>query len=85
MAKNKGKNLKNKYDISLEEYMKMASDQEGACAICRKTPKVLNVDHNHTTGLVRGLLCPNCNHGLGKFKDSQELLIKAAKYLESHK
>ena len=40
------------------------------------------VDHNHTTGKIRDLLCGNCNGGLGKFMDNPELLIKAADYLK---
>jgi hypothetical protein len=42
----------------------------------------LVIDHDHTTGEVRGLLCPTCNAGLGHFKDSPELLLKAALYLQ---
>jgi len=68
------------------KYEEMLTSQKGACAICfsklnssRYTK--LAVDHDHTTGLVRGLLCMNCNTALGLMKDSAERLISASKYL----
>mgnify|MGYP001585018387 CR=1 FL=1 len=61
----------------------------GRCKICNVHQKELKhqlgVDHNHTTGKVRGLLCGSCNKGLGLFKDSIELLLKASYYLEDTK
>ena len=58
-------------------------NQEGLCAICGlpETDKRFCVDHNHKTGVVRGLLCANCNKGLGHFFDSIESLEKAKSYL----
>jgi|SRR5882672_5089611 len=57
------------------------------CAICGKPPgsKALDIDHDHSTGVVRGLLCNNCNRGLGRLKDSPSLLREAALYLECAK
>jgi hypothetical protein len=66
----------------------MYKEQGSACAICKRTDtgvartKMLSIDHNHVTGKVRGLLCNWCNQGLGHFRDSPELLIKAAEYLK---
>ena len=79
-------NLKNLYDITLCEYEEILKNQNGRCAICDKKSVEnlrgkLFVDHCHKTGIVRGLLCHQCNDGLGKFKDKIELLLKAAKYL----
>ncbi len=66
--------------------------QGGVCAICEQPPrgdwknnKNLHVDHDHKTGQVRGLLCPDCNTSIGKMKDSPEMLRKAAEYLEKNK
>lgn len=78
-----------KYGISIERYEQMLAEQNGACAICGspdngdKPTDRFHVDHCHTTGIVRGLLCLSCNHGLGKFKDSVESLRSAIRYLES--
>lgn len=92
-----GKNghLKRNYKITLEEYNQMLLDQNLVCAICKreetsvdkKLGKVrdLAVDHCHTTGKVRGLLCWKCNTSLGKFQDSVELLQNAIKYLNKSK
>lgn len=81
-------NLK-KYGITEDQYGEMLREQDGRCAICReqpdgvgKTGKVLHVDHDHKTGAVRGLLCRDCNPALGAFRDSPELLRRAAEYLE---
>lgn len=62
----------------------MLEAQDGGCAICGRPPKNqrLSVDHDHKTGLVRGLLCWTCNHRvLGNVRDNVELLMKAAAYL----
>ena len=59
----------------------MVETQEGKCCICQKVPNELHIDHNHDTGKIRGLLCFNCNTSLGKFEDSEELLMQAILYL----
>lgn len=82
-----------KYDfgISWEMYELKFKSQNGCCAICA-TPLKLHkgidsdfdvacVDHNHQTGEVRGLLCTDCNLGLGKFKDSLTFIQSASEYL----
>jgi formate dehydrogenase maturation protein FdhE len=73
--------LKLNYGLTIEEFDRMFKEQQGACAICGRTDVALVVDHNHTTGRVRGLLCSGCNHGLGRFKDNIVLLISAMDYL----
>jgi len=81
----KGRQLRIKFNISIEEYNQLLDLQNYKCAICQDecpTGRQLAVDHNHRTGKVRGLLCMECNIGLGKFKDSDDLLIKAISYLE---
>lgn len=60
----------------------MEVTQSGKCLICNEIPKRLVVDHCHTSGKVRGLLCDHCNTGLGRFKDSPELLMAAIRYLK---
>jgi hypothetical protein len=78
-----------KYGITVEEYDRILERQGGGCAICgrkdagdsRRT--TFHVDHCHTTGKVRGLLCSNCNTGVGKFEDDPERLERAAMYLRS--
>lgn len=77
--------LKRRYGMSLDGYQYMYNKQKGECLICGSFQKELNVDHDHVTQDVRGLLCPNCNLGLGHFKDNPILLIKAAKYLKESK
>ena len=72
-----------KYGMSLEEYDKILSDQGGKCACCgSKRDDDLNIDHCHRTGRVRGLLCRDCNLGLGYFRDSVSVMERAIKYLE---
>jgi len=72
------------YGITLVEYREMAALQNGLCAICGevcKSGRVLAVDHDHVTGVNRGLLCIRCNNGLGNFRDDLDLLTAAINYL----
>lgn len=70
--------------------MAMFDSQNGCCAVCGeqkgintgKTFGSLHIDHDHLSGKIRGLLCYDCNLGLGRFKDSIERLLSAALYLE---
>lgn len=75
--------LKKSYRLELEDFQQIRLNQQNCCAICRlefkKTP---HVDHCHRTGKIRGLLCTCCNISLGGFKDSPNLLIAAAEYLD---
>lgn len=77
--------LKKKYGLSWDQYQSMISSQSGACGICGKPPSdgILRVDHNHETGVVRGLLCDTCNRAIGLLKDCQRVLRSAADYVES--
>jgi hypothetical protein len=78
--------LRRTYGITSEQYDEMLEAQGGVCAICGRPPKnmPLNVDHDHKTGLVRGLICWSCNHRvLGAVRDSIELLRAAMEYLVS--
>ena len=82
------KNLLGKnYGITIEQYNNILEQQNGGCAICGsksaliKSHQRLHVDHCHSTGRVRGLLCTNCNQGIGKFNDSEVLLQRAIVYL----
>jgi hypothetical protein len=73
--------LVRRYGISAADADRMLAEQGGACAICRESP-ALHVDHCHESGRVRGLLCFNCNGGLGQFRDRVDILEKAIDYLE---
>lgn len=72
--------LKNLYGITVEQYDAMLTRQGGGCAICHRTEK-LHVDHCHDSSRVRGVLCENCNRGIGMFKDDPALLQRAIDYL----
>ena len=81
-------NLKNKYNITPEQYEALLVSQDYKCAICR-TDKPggrgrFHVDHDHETGQVRGLLCYSCNTSLGGFKDDPSITDAATNYLISH-
>jgi hypothetical protein len=81
--------LRIKYDITLDDYEEMLISQNNSCKICgsispnRKNVKYFHIDHDHKTGEIRGLLCHECNTGIGKLKDDPTLLRKAASYLSS--
>jgi len=78
------------YGITLEDYNRMFSEQQGCCAICGKKEihknqrkiKRLGVDHNHQTGEVRGLLCQRCNILVSYVENYSDLVQKAKDYLE---
>ena len=74
-----------KYGLTLLDYDRMLREQNGGCAICGGSPdvhKYFHVDHDHVTGIVRGLLCQACNTGIGKLRDDPSLLRRATAYLE---
>lgn len=78
--------LKHYYNLTREEYDRLVIKQSYLCAICESEPRGntrLHVDHDHKTNQVRGLLCDDCNNGLGRFEDDIELLRKAIEYLQN--
>ncbi len=78
------RNLMSFYGIGLAEYDRLFKSQDGRCAICRRpSTKNLYVDHDHATGVLRGLLCGPCNSALGMLCDSPFLLERAAEYLNA--
>jgi recombination endonuclease VII len=78
--------LKTKYGISEQEYEIMFDYQKGRCYICKQESKFrLCVDHDHTTGKVRSLLCRRCNSVLGQVNESPFLLAGMIAYLKEHK
>ena len=75
--------LKNTYGISLEDFYRMVARQGSRCLGCQEifVPKDLCVDHDHNSGIVRGLLCNNCNTVLGRVKESDGILYRLSAYL----
>ncbi len=82
---NKRNHLLRTFGLKWSDYTDMHEDQQGLCMICNKpqSGRKLAVDHNHSTGEVRGLLCDGCNRGLGYFKDNPALLEGAITYLRN--
>lgn len=84
-ARNHERTVVNTYGLSYGEYERLYVEQGGVCFICRRATgatKRLAVDHDHDTGLVRGLLCGPCNKMVGYFRNSPEAFRRAADYLE---
>jgi hypothetical protein len=78
------------YGMTIADYDALFEEQDGRCAICRRTPEEahmdasrLRVDHDHVTGAIRGLLCTGCNSGLGHLGDDPTRLRSAVEYLEN--
>lgn len=85
--------LKRRHGITVHDYLAMAEAQGNCCAICGETPtptgtreqgRCLHVDHDHSTGKVRALLCFRCNAGIGHFRENPEYLLSAIAYLAEH-
>lgn len=72
--------LKRTYNLTQEDYDKLEKSQNGGCAICGELTRMA-IDHCHKSGRIRGLLCHNCNRGLGMFADDSKRLTKAIEYL----
>ena len=87
--KDKNQKLKKAYGITLKDYNELLSKQNNRCAICninnngkyRKKERAFAVDHCHSTNKIRGLLCSDCNVGIGLLKDNVNSLESAIKYL----
>lgn len=87
---NQKQHLQNTYLLTLEQYDKILESQNGVCAICKNKEisldsigniRKLAVDHNHTTGKIRGLLCNKCNRMIGFSNDNIQVLEQAIEYL----
>lgn len=86
--------IKRHFKMSEKEHAKIVADQNGVCAICQQPElhvikrtgklKELSLDHCHTTGQARGLLCAKCNIGIGALRDDPVLLLRAIEYLKKH-
>jgi hypothetical protein len=80
---------KRRFGITPEKYAELFKSQNGTCAICKNSEtatrlgkvKALSVDHCHKSGAIRGLLCSDCNTGIGKLKDDVKILQSAIHYL----
>jgi hypothetical protein len=86
-AKNPSHHLIRNYGITVDEKIKMMSQQNSCCAICNshlKDTTEAHVDHCHNSKAIRGILCGDCNRAIGLFKDSTELLKQAANYLKKY-
>lgn len=84
--KDRRRKLLSLYGITLEEYARLLRRQKGRCAVCRTAKpgglyNIFQVDHDHKTNKVRGLLCAACNRALGLFKEKEKIVRRAADYL----
>lgn len=88
----KGQHFKRQYGITRQRFQEMLAAQDGKCAICgngetrvaKNGATWLSVDHDHTTGAVRALLCRACNLAVGYFREDPKIMRAAADYLERH-
>lgn len=82
--KTRSQYLMRRYGITADHYDEMNREQHGLCAVCETSEKALVVDHCHTSGAIRALLCNDCNLALGHINDSVEILNRLIKYVETH-
>ena len=78
----KARRLADNFNLTIDMWECIYDFQGRKCAICKKPMNRPNVDHSHSDGLVRGILCASCNRALGRFRDSLELLRAAVEFLE---
>lgn len=84
-ARRRDRMLRAKFGITLADFRELLALQDDLCAICRTAPErpdLWHVDHDHTTGHIRGILCGSCNRGLGYFRDDITRLNQATEYLD---
>lgn len=81
--------LRHRYGIPLGTYDRMFAEQNGKCAICETTDPGgrgdFHIDHCHDTGVIRGLLCHNCNVGIGHFQHDEVLIQQAINYVTTRR
>lgn len=77
--------IRRRYGIGLREFAEILASQGGKCAVCRKVEKRMVVDHCHSNGAIRGILCNRCNVALGMAKDDPTRLRALVRYLEKSK
>lgn len=75
-----------RYNLSPEEFINKYDEQNKMCGICKEEIDLVDsaIDHNHSTGSFRGILCKQCNRALGMFKDNETLLSNAIEYLKKN-
>ena len=88
------RDITRRYGLSQFEYLKLYYRQNGCCGICKRHLKthgqwaerknVANVDHDHETGKVRGLLCTDCNRAVGMLLNNEQILLGALAYLKAY-
>lgn len=81
-GRNRGYHLRARYGLSESDVAARIAQQDGLCAVCR-TAEATQVDHDHETGRVRGILCLHCNAGMGAFRDDPRLIYQAIDYLST--
>lgn len=84
-SQDKNRRLLKRYGLTIEERDQMIEDQGGKCALCKRDfhdKNKPNVDHDHETGRVRGILCFSCNQALGKLGDTYAKMLSVLEYLK---
>ena len=88
-AKLRDNHLQSQFGLTHDDYEKILAEQNGVCWICKehrvaKNKEYMAIDHCHSSGKIRGILCNWCNKALGAFRDDIDLLKNAIEYLEKH-
>lgn len=74
------KGIERRYGITMDQYLDLVAQQQGKCAVCDREVE-LHIDHDHETGVVRGLLCGNCNRAAGLLHEEPDRALSLAFYL----